>query len=507
MVLADLGSKMQAALEKMRQAPILTEEALTVLMKDISVALLSSDVNIRLIASLRKNVLEKVNLKDMGQGMNKRTVVQRAITEELVKMVTGGKKPYKPSRKRTNIIMLVGLQGSGKTTSCCKLALYYKKQNWKVGVICGDTYRAGAFDQLKQNATKINVPFYGSYNESDPVQLIGEGLEKFQAEKFEIIIVDTSGRHKQEAALFEEMRDIHTSISPNNVIFVLDGAMGQAAHDQAKAFNEAVNVGSVIVTKLDGSSKGGGALSAVAATGSSICFVGTGEHLDNLEEFRPESFIKRLLGMGDLRGLVDKLKEVDDEKMQENFMQKMVKGECMTFRDVRDQFTCMMKMGPVSSVMSMVPGLSGMSNAQDDEETAQKTRRWLTLLDSMTDEELDSKMSLVSTNESRIMRIAEGAGVEPIYLIQLIEVTKEMARSVSGLKGLKLKNGQLPTNMNDVDRYSKMIPPNVLKQMGGIQGMKNMMTTMQNDPGQMEKMMEKIKQGSSGKRVMRIKKR
>jgi len=331
MVLADLGTKMQAALRKIYQASTINEETLTALMKDISIALLSSDVNIKLISTLRKNVLKRLNLKEIPSGVNKRNLIQQTVVSEMVKMVTGAKKPFKPSRKRTNVVMFVGLQGSGKTTSCCKLAHYYKRHNWKVGLICGDTYRAGAFDQLKQNATKINVPFYGSYNESDPVELISDGMKKFQADDFEIIIVDTSGRHKQEEALFEEMRDIHSAITPDNVIFVLDGAMGQAAHDQAKAFHEAISVGSVIVTKLDGSSKGGGALSAVAATGSSICFIGTGEHLDQLEEFRPESFVKRLLGLGDIKGLVDKMKETNQEKLQEQLMQKISKFVCFVY--------------------------------------------------------------------------------------------------------------------------------------------------------------------------------
>jgi len=507
MVLADLGTKMQAALRKIYQASTINEETLTALMKDISIALLSSDVNIKLISTLRKNVLKRLNLKEIPSGVNKRNLIQQTVVSEMVKMVTGVKKPFKPSRKRTNVVMFVGLQGSGKTTSCCKLAHYYKRKSWKVGLICGDTYRAGAFDQLKQNATKINVPFYGSYNQSDPVELISEGMKKFQDDDFEIIIVDTSGRHKQEAALFEEMRDIHSAITPDNVIFVLDGAMGQAAHDQAKAFHEAVSVGSVIVTKLDGSSKGGGALSAVAATGSSICFIGTGEHLDQLEEFRPESFVKRLLGLGDIKGLVDKMKETNQEKLQEQLMQKITRGETLTLRDLKDQFASVLKLGPLSSVMSMIPGLSGLANAGNDKASSQKIQRYLTLMDSMTDEELDSKPSLVYTSESRIRRISMGAGLHPMHLVQLAEICKTMGKAASKMKGMKLKNGQMPTNMNDLNKLSSMIPPHMLKQMGGVHGMKNIMSQLQNDPDAMRKMMAKMGQGGSGKKMMKIRRR
>lgn len=158
--------------------------------------------------------------------------------------------------------MFVGLQGSGKTTTCTKYALYYKKQGWRVALVCADTFRAGAFDQLKQNATKAGIPFFGSYTETDPVKLARDGVEQFKKEKYEIIIVDTSGKHKQEESLFEEMKQVATAISPDITLFVMDSSIGQAAHDQAAAFKAKVEVGAVIITKLDGHAKGGGALSA-----------------------------------------------------------------------------------------------------------------------------------------------------------------------------------------------------------------------------------------------------
>lgn len=212
--------------------------------------------------------------------------------------------------------MFVGLQGSGKTTTCTKYALYWQKKGWKTGMVCADTFRAGAFDQLKQNSTKVRVPFYGSYTETDPVQIATDGVNAFKKEGYEIIIVDTSGRHKQEQALFDEMKQVEASVSPDDIIFVMDSSIGQACHDQALAFRKAVNVGSVIVTKLDGHAKGGGALSAVSATQSPIIFIGTGEHFDDLEPFSPKSFIQRLLGMGDLEGLFDTVKNVVNMKDQ-----------------------------------------------------------------------------------------------------------------------------------------------------------------------------------------------
>ena len=172
-------------------------------------------------------------------------------------------------------------------------------------LVCADTFRAGAFDQLKQNATKAKIPYYGSYTERDPVVVAEEGVKQFKAEKYELIIVDTSGRHKQESALFEEMQEVARVVAPDDVVFVMDSSIGQAAKDQAKAFRDAVKVGSVIITKLDGHAKGGGALSAVAATKSPIIFVGTGEHIDDFELFNTKSFVSRLLGMGDISGLLN----------------------------------------------------------------------------------------------------------------------------------------------------------------------------------------------------------
>merc|ERR1719509_536982 len=237
-------------------------------------------------------------------------MIQQAVFQELVKLVDPGVKPYVPVKGEANVIMMVGLQGSGKTTTCTKLAYHYQKKGWKTCLVCADTFRAGAYDQLKQNATKARIPFYGSYTEVDPVVIAGDGVETFKDEGFEIIIVDTSGRHKQEDSLFEEMLAVSNAVEPDNTVFVMDASIGQACEAQARAFKEKVDIGSVIITKLDGHAKGGGALSAVAATKSPIIFIGTGEHIDDLEQFRTKAFVQKLLGMGDLETLVEKVEEL-----------------------------------------------------------------------------------------------------------------------------------------------------------------------------------------------------
>lgn len=256
MVLADLGRKVTAALRSLGNATIINQEVLDQLLKEICTALIESDVNIRLVKQLRENVRSVIDFDEMAAGLNKRKMIQMSVFQELVKLVDPKVKAWQPVKGKTNIVMFVGLQGSGKTTTCTKMAYFYQKKGWRTCLICADTFRAGAFDQLKQNATKARIPFYGSYTEADPVVIAVEGVDKFKKEGFEIIIVDTSGRHKQEDSLFEEMLSISNAVNPNLVIFVMDASIGQACESQAAAFKSKVDVGAVIVTKLDGHAKG-----------------------------------------------------------------------------------------------------------------------------------------------------------------------------------------------------------------------------------------------------------
>lgn len=231
-----------------------------------------------------------------------------------------------------------------------QMAYYYQKIGFKSALICADTFRAGAFDQLKQNARKANIPYYGSYVEVDPVKIASRGVEKFKSQGFEVIIVDTSGRHKQEASLFEEMLQLSKAVTPDNIVFVIDASIGQACEAQARAFHDMVDVGSVVITKLDGHAKGGGALSAVAATHSPVQFIGTGEHIDQFEAFQVKPFIQKLLGMGDVEGLVKKVEQLGLDKNNEELLKKLKQG-AFSLRDMYEQFQALMKMGPIGEVM------------------------------------------------------------------------------------------------------------------------------------------------------------
>eukprot|EP00461_Guttulinopsis_vulgaris_P004480 UN04482 len=329
--------------------------------------------------------------------------------------------------------MFVGLQGAGKTTTVTKFAHYYQRKGWKVGLVCADTYRAGAFDQLKQNATKARIPFYGSYTEVDPVVVAEAGVSKFKKEKYDLIIIDTSGRHKQENALFEEMQEVSRVTKPDDIVFVMDGSIGKSAKDQALAFRQAVEVGSVVITKLDGHAKGGGALSAIAATKSPIIFIGTGEHITDIEKFNTKSFVQRLLGMGDIGGLIELVQDSDVMESSQKLVTKLMQEEGkFTLRDLNDQFRNILKLGPLSQIMGMLPNMGIEMGKDQEKDTVKNLKQFLTILDSMTEKELDSDGVVFEKQPTRIVRVADGSGTKDETVKGLLQAYKGMAGMMGG---------------------------------------------------------------------------
>ncbi|CAK7338086.1 unnamed protein product [Dovyalis caffra] len=232
---------------------VIDQKVLNDCLNDITRALLQADVEFKLVRHMQTNIKQVINLDHLAAGHDKRKIIHQATFDELCRMLDPGKPSFVPKKGKTSVVLLVGLQGCGETTTCTKYAHYHQKRGWKPALVCADTFRAGAFDQLKQNATKAKIPFHGR---------ISKGVERCKKENYDLIIVDMSGWHKQEAALFEEMRQVYEATQPDLVIFVMDSSIGQAAFDQAQAFKQIVSVGAVIVTKMDGHAKGGGALSA-----------------------------------------------------------------------------------------------------------------------------------------------------------------------------------------------------------------------------------------------------
>uniref|UniRef100_A0A3Q2NW41 Signal recognition particle 54 kDa protein n=1 Tax=Fundulus heteroclitus TaxID=8078 RepID=A0A3Q2NW41_FUNHE len=447
MVLADLGRKITSALRSLSNATIINEEVLNAMLKEVCAALLEADVNIKLVKQLRENVKAAIDLEEMASGLNKRRMIQHAVFKELVKLVDPGVKAWTPTKGKNNVIMFVGLQGSGKTTTCSKLAYYYQRKGWKTcrhaRLCCFLCLKHRMVPSTSSNKTppKPASPFTaGDYTEMDPVVIAAEGVEKFKGENFEIIIVDTSGRHKQEDSLFEEMLQVSNAVQPDNIVYVMDASIGQACESQAKAFKDKVDVASVIVTKLDGHAKGGGALSAVAATRSPIIFIGTGEHIDDFEPFKTQPFISKLLGMGDIEGLIDRVNELklDDN---EELIDKLKHGQ-FTLRDMYEQFQNIMKMGPFGQIMGMIPGFgTDFMSKGNEQESMARLKKLMTIMDSMNDQELDSKdgAKLFSKQPNRIQRVARGSGVATRDVQELLtQYTKfaQMVKKMGGIKGL-----------------------------------------------------------------------
>jgi len=500
MVLGELGSKISNALKKLQQATVIDEEVLKECLGEVNKALLQADVNVQYVKRLRDRVTLQVNMEADAAGTNKRKVVQRAVVGELQGMLETDKKPFHLKKGRQNVVMFVGLQGSGKTTTCTKYAYHYLRKGWRVGLVCADTFRAGAFDQLKQNATRVKVPFYGSYTETDPVKIASEGVEYFKEQKYDLIIVDTSGRHKQEAALFEEMKAVSEAVEPDEHIFVVDSSIGQSCYDQAKAFRESVDVGSVIVTKLDGHAKGGGALSAVAATESPIIFIGLGEQFDDFEAFDAKSFIRRLLGLGDIDKLFSVVQEAVPLEKQPELMNKISQGK-FSLRDMYEQFQTVLKMGSLSQLMSMIPGIgSGLLEKGREKEGIARIKKFMCIMDSMTEEELDGAKQF---DESRIIRVARGSGTSIHEVNVLLEEYKRFSKMVGKMGKMNLgKANDMQNFMRNPNQMMKKVQnavdPKMMKQLGGSQNLMQMMKEM----GKLD-MSEMMSQLGKGKKKRR----
>ena len=499
MVLAELGGKLRESLRRLQSEDKIDKGTISTLVNEIVRALMEADVNVKLCMSLRNNIQERVmssveNNNSNSSNQNLGRMVQKAVVEELTTLVSTSTRPYKMRRNKPNVILFVGLQGAGKTTTIAKFAQYYSRKGWKVCMVCADTFRAGAFDQLKQNATKLRIPFFGSYAEADPVSIAQKGVEQFVDERYEVILVDTSGRHRQEGALLEEMQEISNAVSPDDTVFVMDATQGQAIYDQALAFREAVSVGSVIVTKLDGHAKGGGALSAVAATQSPILFLGSGEHFDDLSPFYAPSFVQQLLGIGGgMEGYMHEMKDLRDNKSQSEMLEKMKKGE-FTLRDMYSQFQKTMQMGGMGKVMSGIAGNAMpeylMPNSED---STRRLKTFLYIMDSMTDAELDGKVDMHAASdsvESRIKRIARGSGTHPKEVKLLLQTHKQMQTFVSKSSKVMGKGGmanarqrqmmqeQFKKNPNAMMQHLNKTNPQLVQQMGGSANMIKMMQQM-----------------------------
>jgi len=424
--LESLGTGLRKILDKISRHPDLDETTILQTVNEIEKALIKADVNLDLVVKLGETIKKRIKQEQPPTGITKRDFLIKIIYDELVNLLGGEKTQLNwPKKDRLYTILLVGLQGSGKTTTAAKLAKFYSKKGYKVGMIAADTYRPGAKDQLVQLGQKINVNVYTS--ESDSLTIIKEGLEFFKKQGYHIALIDTAGRHKDEKSLMDEMKKIVDQIKPDEVFLVIDATIGQQAKSQAEAFSKAVTIASITITKLDGSAKGGGALSAVAATNAKIRFIGTGEGIDDLELFDAQSFVSRLLGLGDLKSLIEKVKEAE---INEKRFEEIVSTGKLTLLDFEYQIESMVKLGSFSKILGLLPGLSSLP-AELVKNADNEIKRWKVILSSMTKEE---KLNPALLNGSRIRRIAIGSGTKPEDVRSLLKRYELMKSQIKILK-------------------------------------------------------------------------
>jgi len=338
-------------------------------------------------------------------------------------------------KKKPTKIMLVGLFGSGKTTQAGKLAKFYTKRGYKVALVGLDTHRPAAMDQIEQIAKKANIPVFLDKKEKNPLNI----LKKFEKEfnKYNIIIIDTSGRDALSEDLIEEIKKINNAVKPEENLLVISADIGQAAEKQAQAFHESCGITGVIVTKMDGTAKAGGALTACAATDAKIKFIGVGEKLNDLEIFRPEGFISRLLGMGDLEALLEKAEQAISKEDAEDLGKRFLKGD-FNLIDLYEQMQAMRKMGPLSKITEMIPGFSQLKMPKDLLKVQEgKLKKWRFIMDSMSREELEDP-DIVSI--TRIDRIAKGAGTSTKEIRELLKQYRQSKKMAKLFKGGSPKN-------------------------------------------------------------------
>jgi len=433
MVLDSLRSGLRNALRKLVRASSIDENLIKELAKDVQRSLLASDVNAKLVFDVTDKLQNRALHEQPPPGLSRKDHIVKILYDELARLL-GEEKPVSFKPNRTNIVLMLGIQGSGKTSATAKLARWLSKHGYKVGVIGADTFRPGALTQLQTWCSRVNIDVYGDESIKDPVEIAKKGLERFKPANPDVVIIDTAGRHKEERELLQEMSSIYSTVTPDLVFLVVDGTIGQQCYSQAEAFHKAVPVGGIIVTKLDGSAKGGGALSAAAATGARIMFIGTGERIDDLEQFSPTRFVGRLLGMGDIKALLDMARELEAEA-DEAKVKRITSGK-MTIDDFYFQLEQVGKMGSLRALFEHIPGLSGAVKDEDLEVMEEKMGKWRYIIQSMTKKE---RANPDLFNASRIKRVARGTGMSERDVKELLTQYKRSKDVMKAAKGRQMQ--------------------------------------------------------------------
>lgn len=435
MAFDSLSEKLNHVFSKMREKGKLTDLEIKQAMREIRIALLEADVNFQVVRDFINRVSEKASGEDILKGLNSTQQVIKIVNDELIALMGSTHSKLAVADRPPTIIMMCGLQGAGKTTMCGKLAGMLKKQNKKVMLAACDVYRPAAIKQLQVVGGKVNVPVFEE-GQINPVKIAKDALDEAKKQGTDVLIIDTAGRLHIDEQLMEELQKIKAEVTPDEILLVVDSMTGQDAVNVAETFNQKLDITGVIITKLDGDTRGGAALSIKAVTGKPIKFVGSGEKMEDIEPFYPDRMASRILGMGDVLTLIEKAQEAFSEE-EALKLQKKMKTNSFTLQDYLNQLESVKKMGGIGKLMSMVPGLGGKVNEDDiDESKIIKTKA---IILSMTPEERNNPDIIKA---SRRKRIAAGSctSIQDVnQLLKQFDMSKEMMRRVSknGMRGMK----------------------------------------------------------------------
>jgi signal recognition particle subunit SRP54 len=426
-----LAERVQSAIEKIARKGRIDKETLEKGLREIKLALLEADVNYKIVSDFIKDVREKALGAEVVKGVNPAQQLIKIVYDELVKAL-GGETAKLDLKGKPAVILLIGLQGSGKTTTAAKLGAYLKKQGKKVLLTSADVYRPAAMLQLKKLGDKIGIPVFLMEEEKDAVKIAEKALEKAKSEGYDVLIIDTAGRLHIDEELLDEARRIKERVNPNETLFVIDSMTGQESVNIAKAFNDAVGMTGIILTKMDSDARGGVALSVKGVTGKPIKFAGTGEKIEDFEPFHPDRVASRILGMGDIVSLVEKAQEVIDEKKALSLQEKILSGE-FTLEDFREQLRMIRKLGPLHQILSMIPGLGSQKMLKQLQQVIdeKKLKRIEAIINSMTPEE---RRNHAIINASRKRRIARGSGTT---VKEVDELLRQFAQAKMAMKQMR----------------------------------------------------------------------